>query len=226
MSNLRKLLRVFCFIPWKAMKSQLHSQLLKENGWKKWMCTMHSHEHMLERCAAQLSSAVRVRASRSAVADWQFALTGLSGPNISCVKQQYQPGCFQKSWGRVWQAESSHSRCSLTLPRPQANAQMQMFAQATGRGDKTHQVTLPFRTVNTLLCHRCVIPSYQMIIVIQCDRQHLCEPQGKWMDKLGDRTSRSADTDTVAMSASEIIQVIMRPSFIVQDGQDKENVTE
>lgn len=46
------------------------------------------------------------------------------------------------------------------------------------------------------------------------------------MDKLGDRTSRSANSYTVAMSASEIIQVIMRPSFIVQDGQDKENVTE
>lgn len=100
---------------------------------------------------AQLSSAVRGQSFKvSAVADWQFALTGLSGPSISCVKQQHWPGCFQKSWGGVWQAESSHSRCSLTLPSPQANAQMQMSAQATGRGDKTHQVTLPFRTVNTL----------------------------------------------------------------------------
>lgn len=79
--------------------------------------------------------------------------------------------------GKSWQAESSHSRCSLTLPSPRANAQMQMSAQATGRGDKTHQVTLPFRTVNTLPCHRCVIPSHQMIIVIECDRQHLCRAQ-------------------------------------------------
>lgn len=84
---------------------------------------------------------------------------------------------FSEAMRRSWQAESSHSRCSLTLPSPQANAQMQMSAQATGRGDKTHQVTLPFRTVNTLPCHTCVIPSHQMIIVIECDKQHLCGAQ-------------------------------------------------
>lgn len=96
---------------------------------------------------------------------------------------------------RSWQAESSHSRCSLTLPNPppQANAQMQMSAQATGRGDKTHQVTLPFRTVNTLPCHTCVIPSHQMIRVIGCDRQHLCGPQKSGFGSGRSRRSANAD---------------------------------
>lgn len=72
---------------------------------------------------------------------------------------------------RSWQAESSHSRCSPTLPGPGANAPTQMPAHATGRGDKTHQVTLPFRMVPTLSCHRCEMPSRQTLTVTESDRQ-------------------------------------------------------
>lgn len=71
---------------------------------------------------------------------------------------------------RSWQAESSHSRCSPTLPAPGANAPTQMPAQATGRGDKTHQVTLPFWMVPTFSCHRCEMPSCQTLMVTDGDR--------------------------------------------------------
>ena len=72
---------------------------------------------------------------------------------------------------KSWQPDSSYSNCSPTLPGPQANAPIQMPAQATGRSDKTHQITLPFWMVPTLYCHRCMIPSHQMLIVIGKDKQ-------------------------------------------------------
>lgn len=70
---------------------------------------------------------------------------------------------------RSWQAKSSHSRCSQTVPGPKANAPAQMPAQATRRSDKTHQVTLPFWMVPTLYCHRCKMPSCQILIVTEND---------------------------------------------------------
>lgn len=70
---------------------------------------------------------------------------------------------------KSWQAESSHGRCAPTLPTPGAKPPTQMRAQATGRGDKTHQVSQPFWTLPSLFCHRCEIPSRQTDVVIDSD---------------------------------------------------------
>lgn len=75
---------------------------------------------------------------------------------------------------RSWREESSHSRCSPTLPSPAASAPMQTPAQATGRGDKTHQVTLPLWMVPSLSHHRCKAASIQTSMVTGSDR---CDAQ-------------------------------------------------
>lgn len=137
---------------------------------------MDSHSHILERCAAQPEFSSRVRASRFR-GGWLTVCSHRAEWPEHFMCEAALVWLFSEVMRSSWLAESSHSRCSLTLPCPRANAQMQMSAQATGRGDKTHQVTLPFRTVNTLHCHRCVIPPHQTVIVIRCDRQHLCGAQ-------------------------------------------------
>lgn len=69
-----------------------------------------------------------------------------------------------------WQEESSNSRYRSTHSGPQANPSKQMPAQATGRGDKTHQVPLPFRIILTHSCHICLRLSHQTEMATGSDK--------------------------------------------------------
>lgn len=74
---------------------------------------------------------------------------------------------MQRSWQREEQPQQMHS----DTPRsPEANAPTQIPAWASGRGDKTHQVTFPLRMVPALSCHRRWMPPRQALMVIRSDR--------------------------------------------------------